>query len=91
MTKPKIAIIYDFDKTLSKTEMQTPFIKRLGMKDDVFWKEATKFAEKNQMDKILAYLYYMKDKCMKMGVPFNKKVLKEKEVRFIFLNKSYVF
>ena len=84
MTKTRIAIIYDFDKTLSKTDMQEPFIERLGVKKDAFWNEVTEYAKKNNMDNILAYLYCMIDKCKKNGIPFNRKVLNDigKEVEF---------
>lgn len=84
MTKPKIAIIYDFDKTLSKTEMQTPFIRDLGMKKEVFWENVGKFAKENEMDQILAYLFYMKDECKKKGIPFNREKLNEygNEIQF---------
>lgn len=57
--KTKIAIVYDFDRTLSTSEMQDSFIENLGMKPGEFWKKNAKFAEENEMDKILAYLYLM--------------------------------
>ena len=84
MTKTRIAIIYDFDKTLSKTDMQEPFIEKLGMKKEDFWKEVSEYAKKNKMDNILAYLYCMIDKSRKKEVTFNRKVLNDigKKVEF---------
>ena len=41
MPKPKIALIYDFDKTLCTDDMQAySFIKNLGMESNEFWGEA---------------------------------------------------
>lgn len=74
--KTKIAIVYDFDRTLSTSEMQDSFIRSLGMEPKKFWEENTEFAKKNNMDKILSYLYLMKDKTMKSDTPFNREVLK---------------
>ncbi len=58
--RPTVAIMYDFDKTLSVKDMQEyKFIPRLGMKSDEFWNEANKLASTEQMDSILAYMYLM--------------------------------
>ena len=44
MSKPIIAIMYDFDKTLCTTDMQNyAFIPSLGMTPAEFWKEANTF------------------------------------------------
>ena len=60
MTKSKIAIMYDFDKTLCTKDMQEyGFIPNINMKSKDFWAEATKLAEEQQMDRILAYMYLM--------------------------------
>ena len=57
MARPKIAILYDFDKTLCTKDMQEyDFIKNLGMTAAEFWGEAGKVAEESKMDKILAYM-----------------------------------
>ncbi|HFH9839403.1 TPA: HAD family hydrolase [Streptococcus suis] len=59
--KPVIAICYDFDKTLSPYNMQEcGFIQEVGF-DNVadFWKKSNSFAEKNNMDQNLAYMFTM--------------------------------
>ncbi len=59
-TKPIIALLYDFDKTLCTTDMQNySFIPELGMKPEEFWEEVNGFAIENKMDGILAYQYMM--------------------------------
>jgi 2-hydroxy-3-keto-5-methylthiopentenyl-1-phosphate phosphatase len=58
--KPIIAIMYDFDKTLSPKDMQEyAFIPGIGMDPSSFWTKCnTQMHEKN-MDQILAYMYVM--------------------------------
>ena len=56
--KPKIAICYDFDKTLSPDDMQTfTLIPSFGMQSGEFWKESDQLARDNLMDKNLAWMY----------------------------------
>jgi 2-hydroxy-3-keto-5-methylthiopentenyl-1-phosphate phosphatase len=60
--KPIIALMYDFDKTLCTTDMQAyTFIPNLGMSANEFWAKASDLAEKYKMDRILAYMYLMRD------------------------------
>ena len=60
--KPIIALMYDFDKTLCTTDMQAyTFIPNLGMSANEFWAKASDLAEKHKMDRILAYMYLMRD------------------------------
>lgn len=57
---PILAIMYDFDHTLSPRDMQEyGFIPDLGMEADVFWTKCLKAMKRNQMDQILAYMYMM--------------------------------
>ena len=57
---PILAIMYDFDHTLSPRDMQEyGFIPDLGMEADVFWNKCLKAMKRNQMDQILAYMYMM--------------------------------
>ncbi len=56
--KPKIAICYDFDKTLSPDDMQTfTLIPSFGMQSAEFWKESDQLAKDHLMDKNLAWMY----------------------------------
>jgi hypothetical protein len=69
-----VAIIYDFDKTLSPRNMQEySFIPGIGMESNDFWEESKKLAKDNKMDKILAYMYLMVKKSREM----NKKIDRE--------------
>lgn len=64
MKNKKLALIYDFDKTLSPRDMQEfHFIKSLGYDDPAdFWKECDDFSHKHNCDSILSYMYLMVDK-----------------------------
>lgn len=61
MTKPVLAIAYDFDETLSPDYMQhNSFLPGLGITDfNEFWGPVKDFARDNDMDEILAYMYLM--------------------------------
>jgi hypothetical protein len=56
--KPKMAICYDFDRTLSPDDMQTfTLIPSFGVDKNVFWQESDTLAEENLMDNNLAWMY----------------------------------
>ncbi len=64
-----VAIMYDFDKTLSTTDMQNySFIPNLGMTPEEFWGETSKLTEKEGVERILSYMnmmiYQSKQKCI---------------------------
>lgn len=62
-SKPVVAICYDFDKTLSPTDMQAQgYIQNVGCDVSEFWKESNGLASKNDMDQNLAWMYMMKEK-----------------------------
>ena len=79
-TKPIVAFLYDFDKTLCTTDMQNyAFIPSLGMTPGEFWKEANDFGRQNRVDGILAYMYTMiRESEKKLGRPFTRQDLVEK-------------
>ena len=82
---PTIAFMYDFDKTLCDQDMQNyTFIPNLDMSVDEFWAETEKFAKKNYMEGILAYMYYMMYKSKEKGIPFTQEYLRSlgKSVNF---------
>lgn len=55
--KPIVAIMYDFDKTLSPKDMQEyGFISELGMKSEDFWEKSRVNMVNHNMDQILAYM-----------------------------------
>ena len=61
MKPTTIAICYDFDKTLSPDNMQAQgYLQAINYEDqDQFWKEARVFADENDMDITLAWMYLM--------------------------------
>ncbi|MGH0051987.1 MAG: HAD family hydrolase [Sphaerochaetaceae bacterium] len=62
MQKPTIAIMYDFDKTLTTKDMQEyTFIPKLGMSAEAFWRKSNSLAKDQGMDRILAYMKLMLD------------------------------
>ena len=61
--RPILAMMYDFDRTLSPRDMQEyAFIPSLGMDPGAFWAECNAVMQKNGMDPILAYMFVMLDK-----------------------------
>ena len=71
--KKVIALMYDFDKTLSPKDMQEyGFIQNIGMNPVEFWEEANKICQKSSMDKILAYMYLMLKAAKKNNVPITR-------------------
>lgn len=62
-TKPIVALMYDFDKTLSPKNMQDyGFMDGLDMTSKEFWDECTRLTKANGMDSILSYMYLMLEK-----------------------------
>lgn len=77
-TKPIVALMYDFDKTLCTKDMQEyGFISDLAMEPAEFWETANSLAEKEEMDGILAYMYTMVDTCRKKEVRITKEKFNE--------------
>lgn len=63
LSKPIVALMYDFDKTLSPKNMQDyGFMEGLGVSPKEFWEEVTKMTHENHMDSILSYMYMMLEK-----------------------------
>lgn len=55
-----LALIYDFDNTLTPDNMQAQgYIQSVGYDPEKFWSEANLLAEKNDMDSNLAYMLKM--------------------------------
>lgn len=67
--KPIIAIMYDFDKTLSTKDMQEyGFIPSLKVRSGQFWDEVKNLQKSENMDPVLAYLRHMLKKASEKGV-----------------------
>lgn len=85
MGKPIIALIYDFDNTLSTRDMQEfTFIPALGMSPSEFWANCDKLAQENSMDHILAYMLLMAKKANEKGIDLSPESLRKmgKDVQF---------
>jgi len=85
MSKPIVAIMYDFDKTLSTTDMQNyAFIPNLGMTPDEFWGETGKLSAKYEVERILSYMYCMLKFAKEKGIKVTKEYLREcgKDIKF---------
>ena len=73
MKTTKLAIMYDFDKTLSPKDMQEfSFIPSLGIEPAQFWSEVTALAESQKMDGILTYMYMMLNTANLTGQPIRR-------------------
>ena len=64
LTKPTIALIYDFDGTLSPGNMQEyDFLNKIGVKDKTkFWTENAEMVKRHNASNILCYMKLMIDK-----------------------------
>ena len=61
MQTPIVALIYDFDKTLSPRDMEEySFLPGIRVEPDAFWGQCAEFARQHDMDGILTYMYLMK-------------------------------
>jgi len=60
MEKTTIAIMYDFDKTLTtKDQQEFTFIPNIGMTAKEFWDKSNNLAKDKKMDRVLAYMHCM--------------------------------
>ena len=76
MKKPIVAILYDFDKTLSTTDMQNyGFIPALGLTPDEFWGKTGEFSKKTGVERILSYMYMMIHLSNEKGIKLTKELL----------------
>ena len=83
--KPILAILYDFDATLSPTDMQAyGFIPAMGMTPDQFWGLTGEFSKATGCEKILSYLYTMVAVAKEKGVKLTRQFLNEcgKNIQF---------
>lgn len=77
--RPVVAVLYDFDGTLAPGNMQEhAFIPDIGMKAKDFWEESNRLARENEMDGILAYMYFMLHKAKAM----DKRITREAFVNY---------
>ena len=80
-----VAIMYDFDGTLAKGNIQEyNFIPALNMTSECFWKEVNELAKTNNMDTVLAYMYLMLKKAQASDISITKSAFYEygKNIKF---------
>lgn len=79
MTRPlKTALIYDFDGTLARGNMQeVTFIPSVGMDASGFWSEADRLTRAADGDNILMYMQLMLARARENGQPITRKDLRE--------------
>ncbi|MCK9478808.1 MAG: haloacid dehalogenase-like hydrolase [Firmicutes bacterium] len=70
----KLALIYDFDKTLCPKDMQEySFIPNVGTTPDEFWSAANKLTKQNKMDPVLAYMWLMVKRATNAELPIHRR------------------
>ncbi len=83
--KPIVAILYDFDSTLAKADMQNfGFIPSIGMTPAEFWGETTRFSAATGVERTLSYLYMMVKKAKEKGIRMTREWLRSmgKDIEF---------
>lgn len=72
----KVALIYDFDETLSTTYMQDYIlIPALGDKPEHFWATANQWSKDNCADQITGTMYYIQQTAKEKGIKLTKQFL----------------
>lgn len=75
--KPIIALIYDFDGTLSPGNMQEfGFIDAVGKTPAEFWSKSDEIAIRHDASNVLAYMKLMFDEARKNGIPLRREELR---------------
>ena len=78
MEKSIVAIMYDFDKTLSVSDMQNfSFIPSLGITPEEFWKSTTEFTKKTGVESTLSYMFVMLSLAKQKGIKITKQFLND--------------
>lgn len=73
-----VAIVYDFDGTLSAGNMQEyDYIPSLGITKEEFWDEADKIATENDADSVLSYMECMLTHSRNAGRPITREMLRK--------------
>ncbi len=71
--RTKVALVYDFDGTLSPGNMQEyGFIQALGKSPEEFWGRSNSISEELEMNSILAYMKIMIDEARKASISLKR-------------------
>ena len=75
--RPIVALVYDFDGTLSPGNMQEfGFIQAIGKKPQEFWQESDDIASGQDASNILSYMKHMFDEARKAGIKLRREDFK---------------
>lgn len=75
--RPVVALIYDFDGTLSPGNMQEfGFIQAIGENKDEFWRKNAELSLKNDANGILCYMYLMINAAKHKGISLRRESFK---------------
>lgn len=75
--RPVVALIYDFDGTLSPGNMQEfGFIQAIGKDKSEFWAKNKQLSEDNDANGILTYMYLMIQAAKSNGISLRKESFK---------------
>ena len=76
--KTTVALVYDFDGTLSPGNMQEyDFIPSVGRKNEEFWEQSNRLAEQQDADPILIYMWRMIREAQNSDVPIRREAFVE--------------
>lgn len=71
--KKTIALVYDFDGTLSPKPMQEyGFLPKIGADPHAFWEESNRLAKEQQADALITYMHLMYKKAKAAGVRIDR-------------------
>lgn len=71
--KRTIALVYDFDGTLSPKPMQEySFLPKIGVDAEAFWAESNRIAREQQADPLITYMHLMYKKAKAAGVRIDR-------------------
>ena len=71
--RPTVALIYDFDGTLSPGNMQEfGFIQAIGKTPDEFWRQSNQVPEGQEVSSILSYMKLMIDEAREKGISLTR-------------------
>jgi phosphoserine phosphatase len=74
--KKTIALVYDFDGTLSPKPMQEyGFLPKIGVKPEEFWAESNRIAREQGADSLITYMHLMYKKAKAAGVRIDREEL----------------
>ncbi len=84
-SKVTVALIYDFDGTLSAGNMQEyDFIPAVGKSNQEFWSEANTMAERQDADGILTYMAAMIEEARKKGMSLKREMFQASGAKVTF-------